>query len=102
MVQKCIQEKFKKETNFLENLNAQVKRKESLTFLGAKKAQQDHVADASSPFRGKKKIHWIVSAVCIVIVSGIVGVILHRRWRRQQAMLLLLQGKNHKDVSLNT
>ena len=94
-MQKCIQDKFRKETNFLENLNEQVKKKESLKLSGGSNVSQNKQLNGSNPFRGKKKVYWIVLTVCIVTVLVTLGVTLYRRWRRHQALMLLLQGCNY-------
>ena len=101
-VQKCIHDKFRKESNFLENLNEQVKRKESLSLSGAKKISQDTQMNGSNPLRGKKKVYWILLTVCFLTLLMIVGVTVYTRWRRQLARMLLLQGSQYKDVSYKT
>merc|ERR1711983_454598 len=56
-IQKCIQDKFKKESNFLENSNEQAKRKESLRLSEATNISQNKHLIGSNPFRGKKIVY---------------------------------------------
>ena len=92
---------FRKKPDFLDNLNAQVKKKESLSILGS---QRSSLAGGSgsggSGSRGRGRLMWslIIFSVITIIIG--VSVYFYRRWMYQKKIELLLQGQLEDFVNI--
>ena len=93
-IEDCVLRMFRKKPDFLDNLNAQVKKKESLSILGS---QRSSLAGGSgsggSGSRGRGRLMWslIIFSVITIIIG--VSVYFYRRWMYQKKIELLLQGQ---------
>ena len=81
-IEQCILSKFKKKADFIEKLNAQVKRKEMMNSIGAEKSLKTSLTGTSSIIpKGKSKWLYFCGIFFTVIVSIFICYKFYSNWR---------------------
>ena len=81
--------KFKKESDFIVQLNEQVSNKEKSLV----KSRSTNVQTGEGGYRSSTKLIWLLSGSAVLLLILRVFIDLRRKWERQRELELMFRGK---------